>query len=153
MEPTLATMTRDQLQAARPDLKIQTIAESHASETKVADLETKLKAAESKLTAAEAKVEGFETTEKKRGKDEQRLKLIGEAKLPEHLVTEAFKTTCLSATDEGFTALLADRKDLAAKTTGKASPPTSGARSAAEAAGTRAPTKDAKEFASVLKGR
>lgn len=152
-QPTAATMTREQLQAARPDLKVLTIAESIANEQKVADLETKLKATESKLTAAEAKVEGFETTEKKRGKDGERLKLIGEAKLPEHLVTDAFKATCLSATDEGFTALLADRKDLAAKTTGKASPPTSGSRTAAEAAGTRAPTKDAKEFASVLKGR
>lgn len=151
MEPTTATMTRDQLQAARPDLKVLTIAESIANEQKVADLETKLKASEAKATAAEAKVEGFEATEKKRGKDGERLKLIGEAKLPEHLNTESFRTTCLGATDEQFTALLADRKTLAVGTTGRASPPTSGARSAAEAAGTVKPTTDAKDFASRLK--
>ena len=153
-QPTLASMTREAIQAARQDLKVLTVAEHHALEQKAADFETKLKAAEAKATAAEAKVEGFEATEKKRTKDGERLKLIGEAKLPEHLNTESFRTTCLGSTDEQFTALLADRKTLAASTNGKLPPgPSSSSRTAAEAAGTRAPTKDSKEFAGVLKGR
>lgn len=154
-DPTmeLTSMTREAIQAARQDLKVLTVAEAMAADQKVVELETKLKAAEAENATLKGKVEGLEATEKKRTKDGERLKLIGEAKLPEYLNTEAFRGQCLAASDEGFTALLADRKDLAAKTTGKVtSGPTSTARTAAEASGTREPTKDHKDFARTLKG-
>ena len=152
----LTSMTREQIQAARQDLKVLTVAESLANDTRLKELETKVTAAEAENKQLKSKIEGFEAVTAKGTRDETRKAKIAEAKLPEHLATSAFESLCLAAetTDERFTAMLADRKDLAAKTTGKVSTtPRSSVKGVGEAAGAgAAPTKDSKDFASKLKG-
>ena len=82
---------------------------------------------------------------------------IAEAKLPEHLNTQTFQTMCMesSMTDERFTALLAERKELADKTTGKVSTtPRSSSKGVGESAGNLQgkDTSTSKSFAAAVKG-
>ena len=145
----IKSMTREQLQAERQDLKVLTVTEAAASEKKMSDLDAKIIALESEKKDLLAKIDGLEATEKLRVRNEARMKLITEAKLPEQLVTDTFKTLSLEATDERFTALLAERKEMAAKI-----PATSRSRSVQEGAGNSGTPKttDAKTFANFLKG-
>lgn len=148
----LTSMSREEIQAARQDLKVLTATESLANDQALKKLQDRVAALEGENTQLKSKVEGFEAEKAKGSRDATRLKAIAEAKLPEHLNTESFRVTCLEASDVQFTALLADRKILADTTTGKISTqPRSGSRSASEGAGVPKP-KDAKEFAAFLKG-
>ncbi len=153
-QPVLTSMTREAIQAARQDLKILTAAESLAQDTRLKELETKVTAAEAENKELKSKIEGFEAVTAKTTRDEKRLKLIGEAKLPEHLNTTTFQAMCMesSTTDERFTALLAERKELAAKTTGKVTAPRSNTKGVGESAGASSgpDTSTSKGFAAAI---
>lgn len=146
----IKSMTREQLQAERQDLRVLTVTEAAAGEKKTSDLETRIKALEGENTTLKAEIDGLKAAEAKRTKDATRLKAIEDAKLPEHLVTETFKTLALEASDERFTALIAERKDLAVKTNVASSK----SKTVQEGAGTgnQPKTDDAKGFANFLKG-
>lgn len=155
MEPNLASMTREAIQAARQDLKILTVAESLAQDQRLKELETKVTAAEAENKELKVKVDGFEATAKKNSRDEVRKQKIAEAKLPEHLNTPTFQAMCMESgtTDERFTALLAERKELADKTTGKVSTqPRSTSKGVGESAGASngIDTSTSKGFAKAL---
>lgn len=144
----IKSMTREQLQAERQDLRVLTVTEAAASEKKYADLEAKVLASEAENKSLKAEIDGLKAIEAKRLKDATRLKAIEDAKLPEHLVTETFRTIALESTDERFTALLAERKEMAVKV-----PATSKSKTVQESAGNGEPkTSDSKAFVSFMKG-
>jgi hypothetical protein len=152
----LISMTRDQLQAARQDLKILTVAEALAQETRLKELETKVTAAEAENGKLKVEIDGHKAVTAKTTRDDARKVKIAEAKLPEHLNTPTFQAMCMESgtTDERFTALLAERKELADKTTGKVQKPTSSSKGVGESAGaSKGPdTSTSKGFASAVKG-
>jgi len=149
----LNSMTREAIQAARQDLKVLTVAEALANDQRLKELETKVTAAEAENGKLKVEIDGHKAVTAKATRDETRKTKIGEAKLPEHLNTPVFQAMCLesSTSDERFTALLAERKELADKTTGKISTPRSIAKGVGEHAG--APTNDtstSKGFAKAI---
>ena len=146
----IKSMTREQLQAERQDLRVLTVTEAAANEKKASDLETRITALEAENKTLKSENDGLKANDAKRVRDETRLKAIEDAKLPEHLVTDTFKTLALEAstTDERFTALLAERKEMAVKM-----PATSRSKTVQEGAGNGTPkTGDQKAFVSFLKG-
>ena len=156
MEPVnLTSMTREAIQTARQDLKVLTAAEALANENELEKLKAKLTAAEAENVSLKSKVEGFEAIKAKDTRDETRKTKIAEAKLPEHLATTTFTALCLAAetSDERFTALLSERKELAEKTTSRLpTKPKSESKGAAEAGGhPAAKTSTSKDFAAALK--
>ena len=144
----ITSMTREQLQAERQDFKILTVTEAAAHEKTITDLNARVTALEAEKTSLTATLDGLKATEALRLRNETRKTAIEAAKLPEHLMTETFKTLAFesSTTDERFTALLAERKELAAKV-----PTTSKTRTVQENAG-NGKSSDGKSFVDLMKG-
>lgn len=116
-EMDLTKLTIAQLKEARPDL-IKGIHEEVQSDQATKELVTNLQEQIGTLTTQntelKSKLDAIEATNKLNKRNESRLTAIQEAKLPDALNTETFRTLAVaeSTSDELFTQLLEERKAL-----------------------------------------